>query len=106
MRGASWQRLTYEIGLALFCGLGTAVVHLELTYDPPQDSMASAIGFAVLGFFASVALVPLRLVRPLSALMICGLLSVAMGGFSLTLVPLSASVGYRAWRSVPIVLAI
>ncbi|GAB6897250.1 sensor histidine kinase [Kineosporia succinea] len=105
MRGASWQRLTYEIGLALFCGLGTAVVHLELTYDPPQDSMASAIGFAVLGFFASVALVPLRLVRPLSALMICGLLSVAMGGFSLTLVPLSASVGYRAWRSVPIVLA-
>ncbi len=54
VRRASWQRRTYEAGLALFCGLGTAVIHLSLTYDPPQDPLAEAIAYAVLGFVLSV----------------------------------------------------
>ncbi|GAB3254524.1 sensor histidine kinase [Kineosporia babensis] len=104
-RRAGWQRLTYEVGLALFCGLGTAFFHLLLTYDPPQDPLAEAVAYAVLGFGVSVLLVPLRLIRPLTALMICGLLAIPMGGVSLALVPLSASVGYRAWQAGPIVVA-
>ncbi|MBT0773313.1 hypothetical protein KIH74_30490 [Kineosporia sp. J2-2] len=104
IRGTSWQRLTYETGLALVCGLGTAALHFSLTYDPPRDSFPVAAGYAVLGLFASLALVPLRLVRPVTALLVCSLLAVAMGGVSLALVPLSASVGYRAWQAVPIVV--
>lgn len=95
-------RLSYEIGLILVCGLGSVLMALYFTDDSPWGSRTATIVLAVISCFAWAVVVPLRLVRPLTALLAGALLTLPLGGAGIVLIPLSASVGYRSRRWLPV----
>ncbi|MCD5310520.1 sensor histidine kinase [Kineosporia babensis] len=98
-------RLAFEVGLVLVFGTGSIAVALRFTDNLLGGNPQTALGFAVLAFLAWAVVLPLRLVRPLTALVLGGLLSIPLGSTGLVMIPLSAAVGYRVRRKVPLALA-
>ncbi|GAB3254586.1 sensor histidine kinase [Kineosporia babensis] len=101
LRRAGWPRLAYEVLLTLFCAFTTLILYLM--YAPVDYSLALAgvLAVAVLG---TVLVVPLRVFRPMTALALGSLISLVSGGASFVLIVLSASAGYRARQTRPVVI--
>src|SRR4051812_31976580 len=100
VRAASRRRVVSECLFALFFALvtGISVAAYGVLSGPAQ------IVAAVAAALAALVLTPLRLVRPVTALVLGAIISVPAGGVSLLIVVLSWSTGYRAKKPVPIVL--
>ena len=100
VRAASRRRVILECLFALFFSLitGISVAAYGVLSGPAQIVAAGAAALAAL------VLTPLRLVRPVTALVLGAIISVPAGGTSLLIVVLSWSTGYRAKKPVPIVL--
>ena len=100
VRAAGRRRVISECLFALFLALitGISVAAYGVLSGPAQILGAGAAALAAL------VLTPLRLIRPVTALVLGAIISVPAGGISLLIVVLSWSTGYRAKKPVPIVL--
>jgi signal transduction histidine kinase len=100
VRAASRRRVISECLFALLLALitGISVAAYGVLSGAPQVIAAAVTALATL------VLTPLRLVRPVTALVLGAIISVPAGGISLLIVVLSWSTGYRAKKPAPIVL--
>ncbi|GAB6898321.1 sensor histidine kinase [Kineosporia succinea] len=100
VRGASRGRVVYECALMLFAALTnlSGVVFVNYT-EVGSTELLLSLGTAA----AALVLVPLRLVRPVTALVLGSVVSIPAGGTSLLISILSASTGYRAKKPLAIV---
>ncbi|GAA3594333.1 hypothetical protein GCM10022223_06710 [Kineosporia mesophila] len=101
VRGASAGRVVYECVLMLFCSAAnfSAVIIWSPGGTPTGAQWLAAIGAGL----ACLVLVPLRLIRPVTALVLGSLASIPAGGTTLLITVLSASTGYRAKKPLAVV---
>ncbi|MBT0769524.1 hypothetical protein KIH74_11370 [Kineosporia sp. J2-2] len=92
---AGWPRVLYEVVLTGCCALTSALLYAA--YAPSQSLVTAAL-FALAGLLATLVVLPLRLLRPVTALVLGALLSLPTYGTGLPLIVLSAGAGYRARR--------
>ncbi|GLY29911.1 histidine kinase [Kineosporia sp. NBRC 101731] len=102
VRRAGWLRVVYEAALALFCAF-TEVV-LCAAYAPTQQSLVVIGLFGLAGMCAALVIVPLRRLRPMTALGLGAALGLVHFGTGFMLIVLAAGAGYRARRAPAILL--
>ncbi|GAB3254487.1 sensor histidine kinase [Kineosporia babensis] len=95
-RRASRGRLVYECCLALFCALTTAWSVVGLM---PWTSDSLQLTVAVLTALITLVLTPLRLTRPVTAMVLAALVSIPGGGSSLAVSVFAFAVGYRSKKA-------
>ncbi|GLY29923.1 histidine kinase [Kineosporia sp. NBRC 101731] len=101
VRGASAGRVVYECGLVLLCS--AVNFSAVIIWSPGETPTAAQVLAAIGAGLSSLILVPLRLTRPVTALVLGSLASIPAGGITLLVAVLSASTGYRAKKPLAIV---
>ncbi|MBT0769538.1 hypothetical protein KIH74_11440 [Kineosporia sp. J2-2] len=101
VRTANRGRLVYECVLALFCTLLTLLGSIAFG---PEWPLPVQIAVTITATLATLVLIPLRLVRPVTAMALGSVVTVPGGGASVMLALLSFGTGYRAKNPVAITL--
>ncbi|GLY29146.1 two-component sensor histidine kinase [Kineosporia sp. NBRC 101731] len=100
------MRLAYEAVLTLFLALTTALLCLAFWFEPFQDERLPLVLIMLAGFVGTLVVVPLRIISPMTALVLGALLSLLTAGSSVALILLGAAVGYRSRRASSIGLGL
>ncbi|GAB6898336.1 sensor histidine kinase [Kineosporia succinea] len=97
VRKVGWIRVASETTLTLLCAFTELV--LCAAYALEDGSLATLAVYALAGALVTLVIVPLRWLRPMTALGLGAALSMIHFGTGFTLIALAAGAGYRARRT-------